>query len=120
VVIREKIGYRPVASHDDGTASMDARNTGWRRGRVLADAERHQESERNAAGARLHELAQSWDGPTAGWPLPPNSDLRAGSAPYYQDPDPASLRRQARAMYVVAVLFLGLAVALGVALAWGP
>jgi len=95
---------------------MDARNTGWRRGRILAAAERHQESERNAAARRLLGMAESWDGPTAGWPVPPASSLRAGPAPYRQGPDPVSLRRQVRALHVVAVVFVVLGVVLGLAL----
>ena len=102
---------------------MDARDTGWagwRRGRALAEAERQQEAERAVAGRRLGELAQSWDGPTSGWPLPPpaSSSLQVGSASYPR-PDPASLRRQVRSMYVVAFLFVALAVAVGVMLVWG-
>jgi hypothetical protein len=93
---------------------------GWRRGRVLAEAERQQERERVAARSRILDLANAWDGPTSGWPVPPVSSLRVGSAPYYTAPEPGALRRQVRAGYVATVVFLALALAFGAALLWGP
>jgi hypothetical protein len=86
----------------------------------LPRQKQQQEREWVAARSRILDLANEWDGPTSGWPVPPASSLQVGSAPYYIEPAPGALRRQVRAGYVAAVVFLALAVALGAALLWGP
>jgi hypothetical protein len=97
---------------------------GWavqarRRQAALVAAERHQEQERAAAQERIRALAEDWDGPTAGGPIPRAGKWRATSAPFYQLPEqtPAQ-RRWARAAYTLVSILTVLLLAAGVGLAW--